>query len=264
MDCVLSNWVKGYMPDVRDMFQSLMSLSVPSPLQLSPLQPSPLQPSQSFISIEYMTGIQYKIIPFVGSITICDIKRLIDVPCKLFYQKTRLNNGHEFTSSTTVTIIPILKLVKMSNSMYPIQYIIEYISNDPQSNFHVYLYDIVDPATMKHLVSLQNIHKLTINRYNRYNMYDHVFDDPECDVSGFGHIHTVSILYCDNIVNIGALSDVNTLILSSCHNINNDDISELGNVHNLTLQWCPNITDIHGLENVNLTIENCKHLDSTT
>jgi hypothetical protein len=68
-----------------------------------------------------------------------------------------------------------------------------------------------------------------------------------------GHLKSLSIYYCESIIDVSCFRNIPTLLLAFCPNIS--DVSSLGRVHDLTLQGCPKVADVSSLGNVyNLTL----------
>ena len=75
------------------------------------------------------------------------------------------------------------------------------------------------------------------------------------DVNALGNVNTLDLSGCKNITDVSALGNVHTLDLSWSNII---DVSALGNVHTLNLSWCINIIDVSGLGNVHtLNLSGC-------
>jgi hypothetical protein len=54
------------------------------------------------------------------------------------------------------------------------------------------------------------------------------------------NLHSLTLSYCDKLVNVKALKNLHTLYIGYCDNLT--DISTLGNVHNLSIVECPNVS----------------------
>jgi hypothetical protein len=63
-----------------------------------------------------------------------------------------------------------------------------------------------------------------------------------------GHLKSLSISYCESIIDVSCFKNISKLKFEHCPNIS--DVSSLGRVHDLTLQGCPKIENVSSLGTV--------------
>ena len=202
MDLVIGNWITGYHPAANTMLNSLLcDISIPNVLDVV----------SKCIKVEYMSGIKHSTIPFKDSISVQDIRKKLQCNCNLFLHKTELSPDNILTSDTTIIIIPILELIKLSSDDYTVEQIIAQLQDAEHTNFEIYIYNKL----------------ITDKMATHSNLRAHV-------LAVLGAVHNLTLDYCTGITDISALGTVHTLTLSGCPGIT--DVTALGTVHTLVIK----------------------------
>ena len=70
----------------------------------------------------------------------------------------------------------------------------------------------------------------------------------------FAGLDRLSLVECDDVIDLAPLSEVTTVVLNRCNNV--VDLRPLAGVRVLTVEWCLNVTHVAGLNKLTeLTME---------
>jgi hypothetical protein len=224
---------------------------------------------RNILRIETMSGQLYRALDITHMDTVSDIKQELGVLCNLFgmNSKVPLEDTYKLNDlkekETTLIIVFDPTLLELHTKTHTLEYIIDTIEQSYHSQYDVHINN--KDISEEQLETLGSVHTLTL--YYCPDLVDvsalggvHTLTLYGChcvvDVSALGGVHTLSLNYCQGVVDVSALGSVHTLSLYDCYGV--VDVSALGSVNTLSLYYCHGVVDVSALGGVHtLTLRAC-------